>query len=235
MENATKALLMAAGILIAIIVLSLAIVVYGRISGFYQTKQNNISQEQLAAFNSEYSAYDRDDVTGFELVSLINKAIDFNQNKVYGASNTKENDLTELGDGYQAISVSVKVLNNDYNGSLFSNNTTYTYTGKNSGNRKSLEQNIIEMRNLEGRISSSDLTKLTSYSSDFDKMAKQGQSITERVKAITGKSYNITAQEISKYTDYLIFKRGTFECNKTNGMKTNSNGQIYEINFTQKK
>ena len=82
MENATKALLMAAGILIAIIVLSLAIVVYGRVTSYYQLKQRNISEEQLTAFNNEYSVYDREDVTGFELVSLINKTIDYNQNKV---------------------------------------------------------------------------------------------------------------------------------------------------------
>ena len=97
MENATKALLMAAGILIAIIVLSLAIVVYGRISGFYQTKQSNLNEEQLAEFNNQYIAYDRTDVTGFELVSLINKVIDFNQNKVYGAHNTGDSDEKQGG------------------------------------------------------------------------------------------------------------------------------------------
>lgn len=228
MENATKALLMAAGILIAIIILSIAIAVYGNISSFYQTKQNNISQEQIAAFNSEYAVYDRSDVTGFELVGLINKAIDFNQNRVYGASNTNEDDLTELGDGYQAITISVKTVNNDYKGNLFSNNNVDKYTGKNSGSRKSLENKIYEMRKLEGSISPSDLTKLSSRATDIANA--EGSDREYLIYLITNKKYTISNDEIFKYSDYLIFKRGTFKCDS---MKTNSNGQIYEFNFTQ--
>ena len=231
MENATKALLMAAGILIAIIVLSLAIVVYGNISRFYQTKQSNISQEQLAAFNSEYSAYNRDDVSGFELVSLINKVIDFNQNKVYGASNTDENDNTELGQGYQEIEVLVTLNNSDYNNELFDNNANYTYSGKNSGNsRKELAGKISSMQGLEKKINPSDLTKLTFYATDFANMPQKD--LNEKVQEITGKNYNITSKQILQYADYLIFKRGTFKCTE---MKYNSNGQIYKISFKQTK
>ena len=230
MENATKALLMAAGILIAIIVLTLGIAVYGRISRFYQTKQSNLSQEQLAAFNSEYTAYDRDDVSGFELVSLINKCIDFNQNKVYGANNTSESDLTEKGEGYQAITVSVEMNNNDYTGLLFSK-AIYTYDGKNSGNRKKLAESISEMQNLERRVSPSDLTNLTSYATEIAEISNPTE-VKKKVKEITGKDYNITSDDISKYSDYLTFKRGTFKCEK---MTQNSYGQICEIKFKQTK
>ena len=229
MENATKALLMAAGILIAIIVFTLGVVVYGRISGFYQTKQSNLSEEQLAAFNSQYTVYDRADVSGFELVSLINKCIDFNQNQVYGANNTDESDTSELGNGYLPISVSVQ-LNSDYSGKLFTNKK-YTYTGKNSGERKSLQDSINEMQTLERKYNSSDLTKLASRATDIAEMAGKGQDITDTIKEITGKKYNITSEQISKYADFLTFKRGTYKCTKMDSNK--NNGQIYIIEFQQ--
>ena len=232
MENATKALLMAAGILIAIVVISIAIVVYSRISGFYQTKQNNISEEQLAAFNSEYSAYDRDNVSGFELVSLINKTIDFNQNKVYGASNTKEgNEGEKLSDGYAEMSISINIKKLP-NSKLFSNGT-YVYDGKNSSSkRQTLINNIKEMQNLEAKYGASSLTKLVSNMSYLEKFGGDG---TKDIKSILGKDYTLNdldVEKLLKYEDFLAFKRLEFKCDSS---KTEyKNGQIVEMSFEQK-
>lgn len=225
MENATKALLMAAGILITIVVLSLAIFAYGRVSDYYQTKQRNLSQEQIAAFNNEFTVYNRDDVSGFEMVSLINKAIDFNQNEVFGASNT-ENDTAQT-QGYTEMQIDVVIRDNfSYYGEtddgLF-DRKTYEYKGKNSGSRKDLSTKIEEMRKLERKATPSDLTKLTSYITEIS-------SGEETVGTITGKNYNVSISDIKKYADYLTFKRGTFECKE---MKYDKYGQIYYLKFNQ--
>ena len=234
MENATKALLMAAGILIAIIILSLAIVVYGRVTSYYQTKQRNISQEQLAAFNNEYTVYNRDDVTGFELVSLINKCIDFNQNEVYGASNT--DDDTAQRQGYSEIQVDVVIPSGvstisyygddrDYSSLGLFKSDTYYYNGKNSGTRKDLADKIKSMQTIEKNYAPSDLTKLTTYISEINNREKT-------VQEIIGKNYNITIENIVKYADYLTFKRGIFECIE---MKYDKYGQINYFKFEQTK
>ena len=246
MENATKALLMAAGILIAIIILSLAIAVYGRISGFYQTKQRNISEEQLAAFNTEYSVYDRDDVSGFELVSLINKAIDFNQNKVYGASNTKEgNEGEQLGDGFEEMSIKVIIPSTaQYNGKLFEANKTIIYDGKNSGKRNNLAGKITKMQNLEKLkykpMGASELTKLVSnkyYLKEYigeNEWNKLADSSKKTIKGVLGKEYNNlpTLDELEQYEDYLTFKRANFMCRSKDTVY--KNGQIVEMTFEQK-
>ena len=242
MENATKALLMAAGILITIIILSLAIVVYGRVSSYYQTKQGNLTQEQLAAFNNEYAAYDRNDVTGFELVSLINKTIDFNQNRVYGASNTGESE-EKLGDGYEEMSIIVKLKDQDW--ILFNNNTEIKYNGKNNttDKRQLLTSAILEMQELERNINSNDLKKLTSYITDLNKISNT-EDIYSFIEEKTGKNYttafnkvgatdlNKIKNKIKKYDEYLKFKRAEYKClsNKT----VYKNGQIVEMSFVQK-
>ena len=74
MENATKALLIGAGMLFAVVVVSMVLYTYTQITTYYNSKQNEQEVKQQAEFNIEFSAYDRD-LTGFELVTLINKAI----------------------------------------------------------------------------------------------------------------------------------------------------------------
>lgn len=233
MENATKALLMAAGILITIVVLSLAIFVYGRVSDYYQTKQRNISQEQIAAFNNEYTVYNRDDVTGFETVSLINKAIDFNQNLVYGANNTGESD-ERLGLGYTEMKIDIKLYSpknyyGDYNDfksmALFQSNEKYEYTGKNSGSRRDLETKIKNMQKLENTYNYGDLVKLTSCVTEL-------KNNEQTVEDITGKKYSIDLASIVQYADYLTFKRGTYKCTK---MEYDKYGQICYLEFEQTK
>lgn len=246
MENATKALLMAAGILIAIIVLSLAIVVYGRVTSYYQLKQRNISEEQLTAFNNEYSVYDREDVTGFELVSLINKTIDYNQNKVYGASNTGDSD-EQLGDGYEEMSIKVK-LSDSRNWVLFNNQQIIEYNGKNntSGKRQLLTSAILEMQELERYVNPSDLTKLTSYITDLNSITsidalkkflveKTGKDYSNAFTMVQATNANKIKEKIEKYDDFLTFKRATFSCNGIDGNERieYKNGQIVKMSFIQ--
>lgn len=246
MENATKALLMAAGILIAIIVLSLAVVMYSRVSEYYQQKQRNITDEQLAAFNDEYLAYNRDDVTGFELVSLINKTIDYNQNKVYGASNTGDSD-EQLGDGYKEMSIIVK-LSDSRDWVLFNNQQIIEYNGKNNtiGKRQLLTSAIIEMQELERYVNPSDLTKLTAYITDlnsittYDKLKeffieKTKKDYSNAFSKVQATDANKVREKIKKYDDFLAFKRATFRCNGIDGNESieYKNGQIVKMSFTQ--
>ena len=47
MENATKALLIAAGVLIGIIILSMLLLGYNQISNYYQQQSDNLSLRQI--------------------------------------------------------------------------------------------------------------------------------------------------------------------------------------------
>ena len=47
MENATKALLIAAGVLIGIIILSMLLLGYNQISNYYQQQSDNLSLKQI--------------------------------------------------------------------------------------------------------------------------------------------------------------------------------------------
>jgi len=229
MENATKALLISAGVIFAVAIFALVVYIYAQVSGYYQTKESNLTIEQMAEVNEQFAVYNRE-VSGFELVSLINKAIDFNQNRVYGNWNTEDGNENKTPEGLDPMSISFTAtkLPND---KLFKNNQKYTYTGKNSGSRQQLETAIKEMQELESRINASDLATLVSHSKELEKYYKQGK-LAEGIKEFTRKDYrDITYDQILKYESYLAFKRGTYDCQS---MNKNSVNQITSLTYKQK-
>ena len=84
MENASKALLMAAGILVGVLILSLAAFLYTD----YRTRAGEIgrrnTEQQLAEFNTQYTIYEnRDDLTIYDVVNVANMAHENNEQYMY--------------------------------------------------------------------------------------------------------------------------------------------------------
>lgn len=75
MENATKALLIAGGVLIAIIIITLLVRTYGNISNFQRQQLTQEEAQQIAEFNSEYTKYANQYVYGTEVITVINKVL----------------------------------------------------------------------------------------------------------------------------------------------------------------
>lgn len=88
MENATKALGMAAGVLIAIMVIALIYTLVSEISETQNQDELLLKAEQAAKFNQAYESYEKSLLRGTELITVINKAISNNvkyedQDKIY--------------------------------------------------------------------------------------------------------------------------------------------------------
>lgn len=79
MENASKAILIAGGILVSLIVASIFVYSFMQISNFVDDTSENPYQQQLADFNSGFEAYDKKLMYGIDLISVLNQAIDNNR------------------------------------------------------------------------------------------------------------------------------------------------------------
>lgn len=79
MENASKALIMAGEILIALLILALVVYGYSNIRNLSASELTEKEIEQLAVFNKEYESYNRKLLRGVDVISVINKAIDNNK------------------------------------------------------------------------------------------------------------------------------------------------------------
>ena len=57
MENASKALLMAGGVLLGILILSLGVYLFTSFGGTSSRIHDNIEENQIAQFNSQFTKY----------------------------------------------------------------------------------------------------------------------------------------------------------------------------------
>ena len=74
MENVSKALEIAAGVLLAVMIMSLISYFFSRIGIWPQEQDKMESAEQLAKFNTEYTVYEKKAMYGVDVISCLNKA-----------------------------------------------------------------------------------------------------------------------------------------------------------------
>lgn len=135
MENASKALLIAGGILLSIIVLTLFMLMVNSLTDYQQQETQTQKQADIISFNNQFAGYMRDDVSGTDILSLINKVVYYNKTK-----STAGTDATDSGASYgsEPITVVIDIQNRD----KFSRNTTnvlfknnsYTFGGRENMN-----------------------------------------------------------------------------------------------------
>ena len=65
--------------LIAILMVTLIVYAIGKFSEYQSSRDKLANIENVAKFNEQFDNYDRKNVQGYELISLINKIIDYNK------------------------------------------------------------------------------------------------------------------------------------------------------------
>jgi len=219
MENASKALLIAAGIFIGIIAVSLIMLGYRNISDYYNAKEDAKEFEQMGAFNKQYVAYNRDDVRGSDLLSLINKILDFNriQNE-------------------ELINIEITIPNIDearmfyFSGTLNSEKIIsigYKYTHRNIDTKL-----LVHANNIENKYTQALAVKLSANVSTLmgGNSLKTPQDLLEEYN-IDPSDYGGIGQiesDILKYYQYQQFKRAHFSCEK---LSYNGNGRVESLEF----
>lgn len=99
MDNASRALTIAGGVLIALMVISLFVFARGRWSSYENAKSEAKRNEQIVQFNKRFEAYDTVE-NGNKIVSLVNLAEEMN--KKYGSEN-----------GYKDVVIYAKLINDE--------------------------------------------------------------------------------------------------------------------------
>lgn len=104
MENASKALLMAAEVLISVVIVSSLLLLFNNLNSYQATERENESEAEVRQFNAIYESYNRNDVRGNDLYSLLNRVVDYNKRK------SKEGtDLYDEGQFYNYSPITVIV------------------------------------------------------------------------------------------------------------------------------
>mgnify|MGYP004524047381 CR=1 FL=1 len=112
MENATKALLIAAAVLIAILIISLGIVIYNQASETVNSV--NMSGQEIQAFNDQFLKYDGNGKRGTEVNALLNTVLNNNISELAenGATSQKIISVTKGSDtGSKLVDGSAGTIN----------------------------------------------------------------------------------------------------------------------------
>lgn len=80
MENATKALLIAAAVLVAILIISLGLVVYNKASEAVDGSAD-LSEYQIQQFNEKFTKYQGENVSGGEVNALLTTVFNHNNSQ----------------------------------------------------------------------------------------------------------------------------------------------------------
>ena len=102
MENASKALVMAGSVLIALLIIGALLLMFNNLSSYQGGGTQEIKEAQVIEFNNQFETFNRNKVRGSDLYSLLNKVVDYNRRK-----STKGMGQTDEGQtlAYQPITV----------------------------------------------------------------------------------------------------------------------------------
>lgn len=218
MENATRALLMVAGVFFGLLIITMILFMHGKISDFYEFKETNKKTEQLVTFNKQYSSYNRTDVRGSDLLSLTNKIIDFN--------NSKEAEEEE-------IHIEITIPNTERAKLFYYQYDTY-------GSKKNLILIELNKKYTHKTIKSGFLDQANKIASDYPNglAEKLASNISTLMHQNSFKTREQLLEELNvdwvsdikiyKYYQYQQFKRAHFDCES---LEYTESGRVKRFKF----
>ena len=231
MENASKALIMAGGILIAILVIGALMLMFNQIGSYEKAQTSNVKNSQLAQFNMDFERYTDDNgITGADLVSLANKIIDYN--KKTGVSNSVNYDIK--------MSLEVENIENFRKRFGYYSSKDALFTEDKYVIDSSKKNN--DLKEALDTFNSADIELLKKVSNFYDKDNRtQSQNDIKKVLMEIDKTqYNNwslsgtsapTELQIQRYREYYEFKASKFIISQDPEYK---DGQIQKLYFKYK-
>ncbi|MBR0427504.1 MAG: hypothetical protein IJK18_04835 [Clostridia bacterium] len=193
MENASKALLIAAGILLVMLIIGLIIFSWSKFSDFYKSNDELEEIENTARFNLQFENYKDRKVYGYELISLANKVADYNFK--HSDHQDAKND-----EKYKPIEMTV-----DFKGkSNVFNFGEITSEGKrikeNKQNSIFYNNNIIKQSSTRNDITKiiSNVTGIEDFYGDKDIATKLAKSINTLILSDEQIQYNLTNKKMTE-------------------------------------
>ena len=125
MENATKALLIAAAVLVAILIISLGLVVYN--SSAETVNQANMSQQEVQSSNEKFTRYNGQNKRGSEVNAMLNTVLSANRDA--NAAGETEKLVTVSGAGVDLANDAQSIQNQADTSALYTIEVVYDGTG----------------------------------------------------------------------------------------------------------
>lgn len=222
MENASKALIMAGGILIALLVLGALLLMFNELSAYQRSNSDMEKISQLSSFNYQFTQFARRDLDGVDLISLSNKVVDYNfRTSGYGEINYNEK-----------ITINITLTSSFQ--TKFGDTLSKFYIGNYTVNSATDDFYKIcnEFRKYEEKYTLDALSLLVSnYSSLEDGTRTVEELLGQSFQSWEGKdlSQDEILKVIREYSEFTLLKTSTFSI--VGEPQYYPDGQIKSMNF----
>lgn len=246
MENASKALIMAGSVLIALMILGALLLMFNNLNNYQNTESQNTREAQVVEFNNQYETYNRNNVRGSDLCSLLNRVADYNRRK--------STEGTGKNDEGQYLAYEPMTIEFDFSGKRAQlkvgdkNNLIMQEKYSQSNKENQFEEyisskiGIIEenygtdvIQKLATSVSKIYVDENASYKTKMNavlaynsikgkKLSIENDSINQSIKEI-----NTSKNDVYTYYEYMQFKRAYFNCESVEYSK--KTGRITKMYF----
>jgi len=229
MENASKALLMAGGILIALLVIGALLLMFNQLGSYQDTKSNAEKVTQIADFNRDFAKYtESKNLKGTDIATLAFKIDDYNLKEDKSLSSTSTANSVDYGIKMTLKLENMGEFNNKYVTTLFTSTCEVSYPLRNDHTNKNLMTILNKFKSVDVNL----LKKMAAIYSPAESNDVNKAKIKEALLKIDGSTYSSwngtnmdpTYDAIKNYKPYSEFKTSTFEL--TSEPEYAPNGQI---------
>ena len=227
MENASKALLMAAGVLIALVIVGAFMLMMSSLTDYQEKSYQSKADAQTTEFNNQYTGYIRDDIRGSDMFSLMNKVLDYNNRK---------ND-----DGYTEMLIDIDMKGHAKD-LLYDKERGNQLVNRNVYDQKTIGEIRNGVEEIEKTYQQKYASQLVTEISNIESLLtdKDGEQkfVDQKILPINDKKelssvYHKTLPEIYEdalvYYEYVQFKRAVFDC--IDSEYDANTGRIISMNF----
>lgn len=246
MENASKALIMAGSVLIALMILGALLLMFNNLNNYQNTESQNTREAQVVEFNNQYETYNRNNVRGSDLCSLLNRVADYNRRK--STEGTGKNDEGQYL-AYEPMTIEFdfsgkreQLKVGDKNNLIMQEK--YSQSNKENQFEEYISSKISPIENNYGTdviqklatsVSKIYVDENASYKTKMNavlaynsikgkKLSIENDSINQSIKEI-----NTSKNDVYTYYEYMQFKRAYFNCESVEYSK--KTGRITKMYF----
>lgn len=246
MENASKALIMAGSVLIALMILGALLLMFNNLNNYQNTESQNTREAQVVEFNNQYETYNRNNVRGSDLCSLLNRVADYNRRK--STEGTGKNDEGQYL-AYEPMTIEFDFSEKRAQLKVGDKNNLIMQEKYSQSNRENQFENYISSKisPIENNYGTDVIQKLaTSVSKIYvdenasyktkmnavlaynsikgEKLSIENDSINKSIEKI-----NTSKDDVYTYYEYMQFKRAYFNCESVEYSK--KTGRITKMYF----
>ena len=228
MENASRALIMAASVLIGIVIISAFILMLNNLGGYQQTSSQATLNAQVTEFNNQFTTYARNGLRGSDMISLINKVIDYNNRKSADGYTELKLIITGFDDfikqklRFETDGNNQLITASNYDQTTISNIVTVPKQIENKYDEKYAKQLAAEITNIQDVIL--DYSSVLEQNNEFDEKKLLPMSASEYG------GVNQIYKDALVYYEYVQFKRTYFDF--VGNLEYDSNtGRIIKLEF----